>query len=298
MPPSFCPVSVVIPTYNRKDLLKRALDSVVRQTTRCAEIIVIDDGSTDNTHELLSQYRDTCRVQIIICSQQNKGPAAARNVGISKASQPLIAFLDSDDHWYKRKIQLQYEQMRKKPGFLISHTKEKWLRNGLHLNQKKIHIPRNGDIYDHCLSLCAVGMSTVMVRKDLFSEVGCFDDSLQCCEDYDLWLRVSCRFPFLLIDSPLTIKEGGRDDQVSFQYRMGMDQLRIYSLQKLLDSMDLDENQHRSALLELERKILIFGNGCKKHGKDALGEQYLDLIPVYKDGYMARFPHAKEQFDE
>ncbi len=291
MPLPACPLSVVIPTYNRVELLQRALDSVLRQTTPCSEIIVIDDGSTDCTASLLSKYKKQSHTPLTTLTQNNKGPAAARNAGILKSRQPFIAFLDSDDHWHKKKIQVQYEQLKDNPEFLISHTKEKWLRRGEHLNQKKIHIPRQGNIFNHCLQLCAVGMSTVMVKKELFSRVGYFDESLQCCEDYDLWLRVSWRFPFLLVDSPLTIKEGGRDDQVSFRYRMGMDELRIYSLMKLLDSSFLCEEQHHMTLRELEKKIFIFGNGCKKHGKNKLGQQYLDMIPLYKERFVVRFLH-------
>jgi len=291
------PISVVIPTYNRDKLLKRAIDSVNNQTFRCTELIIVNDGSSDNTSELLDLYSSASASPIRIFNQKNKGPAAARNLGISKAREKIIAFLDSDDHWHKRKIEYQYKQMQENPKYMISHTKEKWLRRGQHLNQRKKHIPRHGDIFSHCLELCAVGMSTVMVRKELFSKVGLFDESLQCCEDYDLWLRVSCNFPFLLIDSPLTVKEGGREDQVSFKYRLGMDRLRIYSLQKLLDSGGLHEKQYLLAHKEFEKKTLIFGNGCKKHNQEETGTFCLDLIPVYREKCLVRFPGLKECFD-
>ncbi|MBW2659949.1 MAG: glycosyltransferase family 2 protein, partial [Deltaproteobacteria bacterium] len=193
----------------------------------------------------------------------------------------IIAFLDSDDHWDKRKIEKQYRPFADSPEFLISHTREKWLRRGVHLNQKKKHLSQHGNIFHQSLQLCAVGMSTVMVRKDLFEQVGLFDETLRCCEDYDLWLRVSCSNLFQLVDSPLTTKEGGREDQVSYVYRVGMDRMRIYSIRKLLDSGVLDKKQTTLALHELNRKCTVFGNGCIKHGKRVLGEYYLDLAKSY-----------------
>jgi glycosyltransferase involved in cell wall biosynthesis len=289
-----CPVSVVIPTFNRSSLLKRAVDSVFSQTLQCSELIVVDDGSTDKTLELLQDWSISTRIMCKIHTQDNRGPAAARNSGVRLAIFPYIAFLDSDDHWQRRKLEMQYQYLVDNPDCRISHTCEKWLRRGEHLNQKKQHIPRNGDIFSQCLGLCAVGMSTVMMKRDLFDEVGFFDESLRCCEDYDLWLRISCRYPFLLVNIPLTVKEGGRKDQVSSQYALGMDRMRIYSLRKLLDSGVLNCRQHLMALQELKRKSTIFGNGCLKHEKTELGRSFLDLIPVYEEKAKKKFPLLRE----
>jgi glycosyltransferase involved in cell wall biosynthesis len=295
---SFCPVSVVIPTYNRALLLSRAIDSVFRQTLQCSELIVVDDGSTDNTYELLKIKSSQKKIPIRVFTLENKGPGAARNFGVARAQNSLIAFLDSDDHWVKRKLEIQYRFLVGNPDYLISHTREKWLRRGVHLNQKKIHIPRQGEIFEHCLQLCAVGMSTVMMRKELFDRVGFFDETLPCCEDYDLWLRISCRYPFLLVDEPLTVKEGGREDQLSFQYRLGMDRMRIYGLRKLLDSDQLTESQHKATLQEFEKKVTIFGKGCIKHQKLEIGRHYLELISIYREKTVSRYPHLGECLNE
>lgn len=262
--------------------LERAVQSVLHQTLLCSEIIIVDDGSTDDTRELLDTLMSFSPKLIRICRQPNKGPAAARNIGIRAAKFPYIAFLDSDDHWRKRKLEKQYQHFTDHPRCRVSHTREIWLRSGRHLNQKKKHIPRNGDIFDHCLQLCVVGTSTVMIKAELFEHVGLFDESLPCCEDYDMWLRVSCRYPFFLIDAPLTVKEGGREDQVSFQYRRGMDQFRIDSLTKLLDTDILDPPLYRLACDAFTTKVTIFGNGCLKHGNPVLGRTYLALIAVYE----------------
>jgi hypothetical protein len=120
-------------------------------------------------------------------------------------------------------------------------------------------------------------MSTVMVKRQLFDEIGLFNEKLRCCEDYDLWLRASSRFPFLLIDSPLTVKEGGREDQVSFQFRIGMDKLRISAILDLLQKIRLSDEQARWTLEELQKKCLVYGTGCLKYGKTLESRSYLEI---------------------
>lgn len=270
------PISVIIPSYNRAAFLPRAVTSVLNQSGKCSEIIIVDDGSDDNTRVIVEGMKATAnRIRYIY--QENKGPASARNTGITKSSYPFLAFLDSDDHWHRKKLETQYGALSRRPEYLISHTREKWLRRGEHLNQKKKHIPRHGDIFSHCLELCGVGMSTVMARKELFEENGLFDTSLRCCEDYDYWLRISCRHRFLLIDEPLTVKEGGRDDQVSFQYRVGMDKLRITAIHNLLEDGCLNTTQRHLARMELIKKAEIYGKGCLRHNKKEEAEYYLGL---------------------
>jgi len=270
-------ISVIIPTYNRASFLGRALDSVCRQTMACDEIIVVDDGSSDTTYEIVDTFARECEVPVHYIFQENGGPARARNTGIRIAKFSHLAFLDSDDHWQKNKLQLQFNGLAANPDMVICHTQERWYRRGIHLNQKKIHQPRSGNIFKHCLQLCAVGMSTVMVKKELFDTVGLFNEEFRCCEDYDMWLRVANKFPFLLIPTPLTIKEGGRDDQVSHQFRIGMDKLRIASISDLLVSGSLTGEQTLWTLEELQRKCHVYGKGCIKHRRIAEGERYLAL---------------------
>ena len=279
---TICPVSVIIPTYNRALLLQRAIASVCKQTLACGEIIVVDDGSTDHTRELLNTLKKTSRIPLITIHTPNQGVAAARNIGIKTSQYDIISFLDSDDHWNRKKLEKQYRAFVAQDEYLLCHTREKWLRRGEHLNQKRKHIPRHGDVFSHCLELCAVGMSTVMMHKEVFEQAGDFDESMQCCEDYDLWLRLSCRYEFMLLDEPLTIKEGGREDQLSHIYRLGMDKRRIYSIQKLLDSGALQIEQYNQAMIEFERKINIFAYGCLKHGKTDTGNMYLELLQLYQ----------------
>ena len=179
--------------------------------------------------------------------------------------------------------------MQKEPDYLVSHTQEVWYRNGRLLNQKARHRKESGYIFDRCLDLCAVGMSTVMIRRQLIEQVGLFDEQLPCCEDYDYWLRVSVKLPFLLIDKPLTTKDGGRTDQVSCIHRTGIDKYRIRAIEKILASGMLNADQYSMAWDELVNKCRIYGNGCIKHGRSTEGEYYLSLpgrysLPTFKNG--------------
>lgn len=270
----FSPVTIIIPTYNRLSFLKKAIDSVLEQSWQEFELIVVDDGSTDDTAKLVASYD----YDITYIYQKNQGPASARNTGIKAARYELLAFLDSDDRFNLHKLIVQLEIMQQHPDHMISHTRETWYRREKLLNQKKKHRVESGFIFAESLRLCVVGISTVMVRRQLFELIGLFDENLCCCEDYDLWLRASVNYPFLLIDQPLTVKEGGRHDQLSVQYRVGMDKYRIRSIQKLLTQNNLTNKQCRLAAAELARKCQIYGNGCLKHGRLAEGEYYLKIF--------------------
>jgi glycosyltransferase involved in cell wall biosynthesis len=266
-------ISVIIPTYNRREFLARAIDSVLDQGWRDFELIVVDDGSTDETARSVASYGG--RVRYLY--QENRGPAAARNTGVRAAEGEFIAFLDSDDRFAPEKLAVQQAAMAARPEYLISHTDEIWYRRGELLHQKKKHFRPHGFIFGECLKLCVVGMSTVMLRREFFEKVGYFDEELPCCEDYDLWLRASVSLPFLKVDRPLTIKAGGRPDQVSVRFRAGMDQFRIRAMVKLLGQQDLSDEQRQLARQELACKCRIFGNGCVKHGRPEEGRYYLEL---------------------
>ncbi len=275
-------VSVIVPTYNRAKYINRAMDSVLGQTRPPDELIIVDDGSTDNTSEIIEQTALRAAFPVRVLRRENRGAAAARNVGIAHAAGDILCFLDSDDWWDKRKIELQLEAILAAPDSLISHTREIWFRNGVRVNQKKKHAPPDGHIFADCLKMCVVGMSTVMVKKKLFTQYGLFNEALPCCEDYDLWLRVAREQPFLLVDHALTLKEGGRDDQLSVIYRLGMDRYRIRSLCDLLESGVVTNNQYLQTLSELERKCRIYGQGCVKHGREVEGRTFLVLPDKYR----------------
>ena len=262
-----------MPTFNRADKVARAISSVLRQTFSPYEIIVIDDGSTDGTMASLSPFRNKIR---IIRHSVNMGVSAARNSGIRASRSPFVAFLDSDDHWMPEKLEIQTGYFKGNPGAVACQTEEIWIRKGLRVNPRKKHLKPSGDIFQQSLKLCLVSPSAVMLKKSIFDEVGLFDEELPVCEDYDLWLRISCRHPIALINRKLVVKEGGAPDQLSTSLK-GMDRFRIKALIKLLNSGRLDENQSRLVFRELEVKCRIYGEGCLKRGKGEEGDYYLSL---------------------
>ncbi len=264
-------VSVIIPTYNRCACVGRAIESVLSQTYTQWEIIVVDDGSTDGTMRLLETYADRIRV----IHQNNRGVSAARNAGIRGARGVYIALLDSDDCWLPQKLQIQTDLFRNCPRALICQTEEIWIRNGKRVNPKKRHQKFSGMIFEKTLPLCLVSPSAVMIRKSLFDEVGYFDEALPACEDYDLWLRITWKYPVHLIDTPLIVKHGGHPDQLS---RMPeLDKYRIRALVKILKQGCLSVAQRTAAMATLKEKCRVYAEGCLKRGKTKEAEYYRSL---------------------
>ena len=238
-------------------------------------MIVVDDGSTDETSQVLNCYGDKIKR---IC-QLNQGVSAARNWGIAAASGGFMAFLDSDDLWLPGKLKIQTEFLRSKPEALICQTEEIWIRNGVRVNPRERHQKYSGMIFERSLALCLVSPSAVMVRRGLFDKFGLFDESLPACEDYDLWLRVSCRCPVYLINKPLIIKRGGHSDQLSRQ--PALDKFRIQSIKKILDSQMLSVDQYNAGVKMLTQKCALYAAGCRKRGRTEEAQYYLLLAETY-----------------
>lgn len=264
-------VSVIIPTYNRGWTIGEAVDSVLAQDYRDFELIVVDDGSADNTSQVLDAYRGTIKV----FRQENKGVSAARNRGIAEASGRFIAFLDSDDLWLPQKLSTQVEFFNTTPDALICQTEEVWIRSGVRVNPKKRHKKPSGMIFEPSLALCLVSPSAVMIRRSLLEIVGNFDETLPLCEDYDLWLRISCRFPVYRIDTPLIIKRGGHEDQLSASF--GLDRFRIKAIKKIIESGPLSKRQYAAAVKTLKEKCNIYAAGCRKRGRIDEADYYISL---------------------
>lgn len=264
-------VTVIIPTYNRGWILKEAIDSVLSQDFKGFELIVVDDGSSDNTQDILHGYaRD-----IIMLRQDNRGVSAARNTGIASASGQLIAFLDSDDLWLPEKLASQVDFFKSNPNVMICQTEELWIRNGVRVNPKRRHKKFSGMIFKHSLPLCIVSPSAVMLKKSLLDKTGVFDESLPACEDYDLWLRISCKYPVFLIDAPLIIKRGGHEDQLSKTPKL--DKYRIQALKKIIESSLLSKDQRIDAVKMLKEKCKIYAQGCLKRGRNDESKYYFAL---------------------
>jgi glycosyltransferase involved in cell wall biosynthesis len=261
-------VSVIIPTFNRWPLVGEAVESVFAQSYSDFELIVVDDSSTDETQKELAKFRSRLRFFV----KSREGVAAARNFGVSRAVGHYVAFLDSDDLWRPKKLEVQTAFMEKDPALQICQTEEIWLRNGVRVNPKSKHQKPSGDIFIRSLELCLVSPSAVMMTKELFSRFGGFDERFPVCEDYDLWLRIAVEHPVPLIPKPLTIKRGGHADQLS-RSTWAMDRYRVASLQKLLRS-SLQGTRRARALAVLRSKVAILAQGARKRGKEQEANEY------------------------
>ncbi len=257
-------------------MLGRALDSVLGQTLPASEVLVVDDGSTDATWELMGNTYPT----VSYLYQPHRGVSAARNLGISRSSGDWIAFLDSDDEWLPRKLETQMSRLASEPDSVICHTDEIWIRNGRRVNPRQKHAKSGGQLFEKCLPLCVISPSSVILRRELFEQLGAFDETLPACEDYELWLRVCARYPVLFVSEPLLRKYGGHADQLSRQH-WGMDRFRIAALEKILGAGILDKFQSRAARDILLAKCAVMVNGALKRGNRKRAETYRRIIAAH-----------------
>lgn len=270
-------VSVIIPSFNRTHTIARALDSVLAQTTPVKEIIVVDDGSTDNTLEFLASNYP----QVTVISQENRGVSAARNVGIKTASGDWIALLDSDDEWLPDKLEVQLQVLQSQSGMRLCHSDEIWIRNGHRVNPMHKHEKSGGWIYKKCLRLCAISPSSALMHRSLFDEYGLFDELLPACEDYDMWLRICSRMPVVYVDEKLIVKYGGHDDQLSRRY-WGMDRFRVQALLKMLEAGTLKCEERNPTVEMLINKVRILINGARKRGNSEMVSHHQAILDNYE----------------
>ena len=259
-------ISVVIPTFNRRQLVTRAINSVLNQTNSPAEIIVVDDGSTDGTFEHLNKHFSS--TVVLLRCDENRGVSAARNFGIAHSSGDWIALLDSDDEWLPDKLTQQVGYLKQHP-LLVCHTNEIWIRNGVRVNQMNKHRKFGGDIFKHCLAMCAMSPSSILLKKSLVLDTGGFNETFPACEDYDLWLRLCARTPVLYLEQPLIRKYGGHNDQLSTKH-WGMDRFRVRSMDELLQSDTLCEKKRKLTQDMLIKKLAILHKGAVKHDNQPL----------------------------
>jgi len=258
-------ISVVIPSYNRRHTLKRALQSVIEQTSAVDEIILVDDGSSDDSAAMTAQLFPDVKV----IRQSNRGVSAARNRGIRAARHDWVALLDSDDSWLAHKIQSIREAARRHPGHVLYHSDEIWMRRGVRVNPMQKHRKSGGWIFKQCLPLCAISPSASVLRKSTLQALGLFDETLPACEDYDMWLRLCHRFPVHFIEEALIIKYGGHEDQLSRRYP-AMDRYRVRALHRLLETESLSAEYFEAARATLRAKLDILHKGAHKHGNHVL----------------------------
>lgn len=271
--------SVIIPVYNRKEIVSRAINSVLKQSCSDFEIIVIDDGSDDGTPMAI---RQVFKSKVVLISQEQQGVSAARNLGIKAAKYQWLAFLDSDDEWLPTKLQRQ-EQALAESGLLVCHTNEIWIRDGIRINQCKHHAKSGGDIFLQALPRCIMSPSSVVIHKTVFDRVGMFDESYLTCEDYELFLRVTANFQVTYVDERLIIKYGGHSDQLSHAFT-AMDRFRVAALDQLLRWFpDLEPGKKLAAQQMLLKKAKIVLNGATRRNNQYLIAQMQNFIDRWEN---------------
>ncbi len=267
---NFEDISIVIPTYNRCELLKRAINSVLNQTICTKEIIIVDNGSSDNTYEMISSLFPN----VTYIYEKKRGVSIARNLGIKNSHSTWIAFLDSDDVWEPQKLEKQlFFAKNISQKYRLIHTNEIWYNNNKFQNQLKKHKKSGGNIFQQSLELCCISPSSAFIKKDIFDDYGFFDESLKVCEDYDMWIRITAKEEVGFLDKPLLIKYGGHNDQLSKKY-WGMDRFRIKSLEKNLKNNWFSRNQKKSVFNILIKKLFIVSNGAKKRDNEEIYRKY------------------------
>ena len=146
----------------------------------------------------------------------------------------------------------------------------------------KKHQKFGGDIFNNCLSLCCISPSSVLINKNIFKEVGYFDESLPVCEDYDLWLKICSQEKILFINQKLTLKYGGHKDQLSKTY-WGMDRFRIKSLENLILNYKLKPDQKINAIKTIVKKLKIIVNGAYKRNNSSIINKYEEKLFYWKN---------------
>lgn len=268
--------SVIIPVYNRPDQVRRAVESVLQQSYKNYELIIVDDGSTDNTPNVLSEYEN----KAIVIKTLNKGVSAARNRGLKESKGNYIAFLDSDDEWHQDKLEKQYSYIVENPNIRIFQCDEIWIRNDKRHNPSKKHRKRGGDIFTESLSLCLISPSAVVMHRDIFEEYGLFDELMPVCEDYDLWLRVTLYEKVGYMDDKLLTKYGGHADQLSAS-TWGMDRYRVYSMIKLYQEFPeiFDCHEKKEKLTNMiDKKCRVIITGAEKRGRLEFASRLSEII--------------------
>ncbi|MBI2522502.1 MAG: glycosyltransferase family 2 protein [Bdellovibrio sp.] len=250
-------VSAIIPVFNRPEMIKRSIRSVLTQTCLPDELVVVDDASTDHTCAVVSECfaQNTTKVDCrLIRLRENRGVSHARNVAAHAAFGEWLALLDSDDEWLPQKLQWQKEKWAENPFWPLIHGEEIWIRDGHFINQKKIHKKGGGDQFERSLQLCIISPSAALIKKSVFLELGEFDCDYPVCEDYDLWLKLTSLYEVGFVERPVLKKYGGHEGQLSHAYH-SMDYWRIKSQARLYS---LRPN------LSLEKKLALLNNVITK----------------------------------
>lgn len=255
--------TIIVPTYERDELLSRALNSIIKQSFENYQCIVIDDGSKQTSQN--KPWNKYSQIEYYYFSK-NHGVSWARNQGFNRAQGEWIAFLDSDDEWHPDKLKACKQFIEKHPQYLIFQTEEIWIRFNKRVNPHKHHLKKSGDLFSNSLSRCSITPSSVVIHRSILSKFH-WDEKLPACEDYDLWLQITSQMQVGLLPQKLTTRYQGHPHQLSATYPT-MDYFRIYALKKFirktLSSNLIEKRNQALAILQLKTNILLKGAQKRK----------------------------------
>ena len=267
-------VDVIVPCYNVEHCVRRALDSVLRQTHQDFSIYVVDDGCTDNTVQVLKTYTPRC----ILISQARAGPAAARNRAIRESVSPFVAFIDADDEWRPDKLERQLALLRQNESLgmvcsycLISEAGSKENRHIVVDN-----VPHDGRLFKHLVRNCFVFTPSVVVRRRCLREIGLFHEALPVSEDFNLWLRIAARWDIAIVPEIFAIvnkRPGSLSLTISSEERLRSGVAALEHVRSSCSSLSLVE-QH-ALRLALAERIYFYGSHLLSTGAQSVSRQHL-----------------------
>ena len=277
-------VSVIIPTYNRENLVSQAIQSVLNQTYRDFEVIVVDDASIDNTQKIVNNFNDS-RIRYI-CHKQNAGVSVARNTGIATARGEYIAFLDSDDEWFCDKLAKQmrlFQESSPEVGLIYS-----WCR--IVSDRTKVKSIRSpgyrGFLRENLIYANLIGTpSTVIAKREAFDKGVRFDPSLRCCEDWDVWLQLAKHYHFDFVAEPLVqYREHDEANRGSTNSKSIIEGYLIFLQKYHQQTIDFfrqhgnfPEHQKARLLFNIGRRLICHNNYIEDTATFNIGKNYLGL---------------------
>lgn len=258
-------VSIIIPTFNRRDYLPIALDSVLAQTYTDYEIIVIDDGSSDDTRDILLPYAQRIRYFY----QENRGIAGARNRGIAESRGACIALLDSDDYWLPRKLERQMALLKENPQWGMVATRcSSIAADGRFRKQNRPG--KSGWVLTDLFRSNFIRTSSALITRECLDRIGLFDTSLPECEEYDLWLRIAHRYPIGFINEPLTVYTDNPHGVSTDSLAGRLVRIKVLEKEYLRECIPRSLYRRRMA-----RNYHYLGRHYLKRGEEREGKKYL-----------------------
>ena len=244
-------VSVILPTFNRANFIVDAINSFKNQTYKNKELIIVDDGSLDHTKSLVKKLLDK---NIFYYFIKNSGQTIARNFGIAKAKGDYICFLDSDDLWYEKKLELQIEYFKENKNIALCYTNLANFDEKLNFKEVSSLQKFGGNIYKKLLKENFIAMSSVMAKVKIIQEFNMLDKKISFAPDYDLWLKISAKYPV------------GYLDQVLVKYRISNSQISIDKLSRFFSNQNIIKNSllaNKNLLNKKQRQKIWLDFYCK-----------------------------------